>query len=115
LKEGLRAAIKEVLASYPEVEEAILYGSRVLGHHRPASDIDLTLVGPALTSGTLAARWAERQTSRRFRMGVPLRMAQLKKALSRPPLRGSCHQANWPRWWHWLPATPTRSNAPAPA
>jgi len=43
-----------VLASHPEVEAAILYGSRALGRHRPASDIDLTLIGPALNATALA-------------------------------------------------------------
>lgn len=47
-------AIQQVLLAYPEVESAILYGSRALGRHRPASDIDLTLIGPALSAGTLA-------------------------------------------------------------
>ncbi|MEB3362276.1 MAG: nucleotidyltransferase domain-containing protein [Synechococcaceae cyanobacterium] len=36
------AAIQQVLAAHPEVEQAILYGSRALGRHRPASDIDLS-------------------------------------------------------------------------
>lgn len=54
LSETALAAIQDVLAAYPEVEEAILYGSRALGRHRPASDIDLILVGPALSSGILA-------------------------------------------------------------
>ena len=48
------AAIRQVLASHPEVESAILYGSRALGRHRPASDIDLTLTGPALTGPALS-------------------------------------------------------------
>lgn len=47
-------AIQQVLLAYPEVEAAILYGSRALGRHRPASDIDLTLIGPGISSGTLA-------------------------------------------------------------
>lgn len=47
-------AIQHVLATYPEVETAILYGSRALGRHRAASEIDLTLMGPAISSGTLA-------------------------------------------------------------
>ncbi len=55
LRETALAAIQGVLAAYPEVEEAILYGSRALGRHRPASDIALTLLGPALSSGILAA------------------------------------------------------------
>lgn len=47
-------AIQQVLASYPEVEAAILYGSRALGRHRTGSDIDLTLIGTGLTASTLA-------------------------------------------------------------
>jgi|688.fasta_scaffold02287_25 predicted nucleotidyltransferase len=48
------AAIRAVLAAYPEVEQAILYGSRALGRHRPASDIDLTLVGAGISADSLA-------------------------------------------------------------
>lgn len=48
------AAIRQVLARHPEVEAAILYGSRALGQHRPASDIDLTLIGSTLSAAALA-------------------------------------------------------------
>jgi predicted nucleotidyltransferase len=48
------AAIQQVLARHPEVETAILYGSRALGRHSPASDIDVTLIGPAISAATLA-------------------------------------------------------------
>jgi len=41
-------AIQEVFASYPDVEKAILYGSRAIGNYRPGSDIDLTLTGDKL-------------------------------------------------------------------
>jgi len=34
-----------VLAHYPQVDKAILYGSRAKGNHRTGSDIDLTLIG----------------------------------------------------------------------
>ncbi len=37
-----------VLAAHPEVESAILYGSRAKGNYRPGSDIDLTLLGDRL-------------------------------------------------------------------
>lgn len=47
-------AIQQVLAAHPEVEQAIVYGSRALGRQRPASDIDLTLIGPTISFGTLA-------------------------------------------------------------
>lgn len=34
-----------VLARYPQVEKAILYGSRAKGNYKRGSDIDLTLYG----------------------------------------------------------------------
>ena len=52
-------AIQQVLAAHPEVEQALIYGSRALGRQRPASDIDLTLIGPAISFGTLAQIEAE--------------------------------------------------------
>jgi predicted nucleotidyltransferase len=42
-----------VLAACPAVEEVWLYGSRAMGRHRPASDVDLTLRGERLTHGDL--------------------------------------------------------------
>lgn len=41
--------IQQVLSHHPEVEEAILYGSRAKGNYRNGSDIDLTLKGETLT------------------------------------------------------------------
>jgi len=43
------ARMRAVLAQYPAVEQAILYGSRAKNTYREGSDIDLTLVGDALT------------------------------------------------------------------
>jgi type I restriction enzyme S subunit len=40
--------IRQVLASYKEVEQAVIYGSRAKGNYKPASDIDLTLMGEGL-------------------------------------------------------------------
>ncbi len=37
--------IRRVFALYLEVEKVILYGSRAKGSYKPASDIDLTLIG----------------------------------------------------------------------
>lgn len=42
--------IRAVLAQYPEVDRAVLYGSRAKGNYKPGSDIDLTLYGVGLTS-----------------------------------------------------------------
>lgn len=54
LPEHAIQAIQQVLTAHPEVEQAIIYGSRALGRQRPASDIDLTLIGPAISFSTLA-------------------------------------------------------------
>ena len=54
LPEAAVQAIQQVLAAHPEVEQACVYGSRALGRQRPASDIDLTLTGLAISSSTLA-------------------------------------------------------------
>jgi predicted nucleotidyltransferase len=43
------ARITTVLARFPEVEKAVLFGSRAKGAHRPGSDIDLALVGADLS------------------------------------------------------------------
>jgi uncharacterized protein len=53
MKYGLpQAAVRKiytVLRRYPQVEKAILYGSRAKGNYKNGSDIDLTLNGPDLT------------------------------------------------------------------
>lgn len=49
LKPEVVERIKRVFAAYPEVEQAVIYGSRAKGTHRPASDIDLSLKGERLT------------------------------------------------------------------
>ena len=40
--------MRGVFADYPEIEQVVVYGSRALGKHRNASDIDLTLMGDGL-------------------------------------------------------------------
>lgn len=59
LPEAAIEGIQKVLAAHPEVERAIVYGSRALGRQRAASDIDLTLLGPAIRPCTLAQIEAE--------------------------------------------------------
>ncbi len=50
LKEDTIDKITSVLAQHPEVDKAILYGSRAKGNFKNGSDIDLTLRGgPELT------------------------------------------------------------------
>ena len=53
-KYGLRQTdieqIQDVFKKHPDIQAAILYGSRALGNHRTGSDIDLTLKGDLSTS-----------------------------------------------------------------
>src|SRR5437879_5307626 len=48
------ARIKSVLGRFPEVEKAVLYGSRANGNYRNGSDIDLTLFGDGLTENVVS-------------------------------------------------------------
>jgi uncharacterized protein len=42
--------ISSVLAKFPEITQAVLYGSRAKGNFKLGSDIDLTLYGDHLTT-----------------------------------------------------------------
>ena len=48
LSEQTLARITDVLARFPAVESAVLFGSRAKGSHQPGSDIDLALTGQSL-------------------------------------------------------------------
>lgn len=48
LSDATMARINGVLARFPEVESAVLFGSRAKGVQRPGSDIDLALTGENL-------------------------------------------------------------------
>jgi len=48
LSQGAVDRITRVLARFPDVEQAILFGSRAKATHKPGSDIDLALVGAGL-------------------------------------------------------------------
>ncbi|RUA34528.1 MAG: nucleotidyltransferase domain-containing protein [Bacteroidetes bacterium] len=37
--------IKSVFSNYPQIEEALLYGSRAMGNYKSTSDIDISLIG----------------------------------------------------------------------
>ena len=48
LKESNVEDIVRIIAAFPEVQQAILYGSRAKGNYKAGSDIDLVLLGEAL-------------------------------------------------------------------
>lgn len=43
--------IRAVFTHYPQVEKAVMYGSRAKGNYKNGSDIDLTLYGEGLNLG----------------------------------------------------------------
>ncbi len=45
LKDETINKINSIFIKYPEVEKAVLYGSRAKGNYKNGSDIDLTLFG----------------------------------------------------------------------
>ncbi len=53
MKFGLKSEIIKkvncIFAKYPQIEKAILYGSRAKGNYKTGSDIDLSLLGQDLT------------------------------------------------------------------
>jgi predicted nucleotidyltransferase len=46
-------AISSIFAAHPEIESAVIYGSRATGRFKPGSDIDLVLTGKKLTDRTV--------------------------------------------------------------
>jgi predicted nucleotidyltransferase len=59
LSEKTVGAIRLVLARHPEVERAVLFGSRAKGNYKPGSDIDLALAGPGLGQKTVNQMYEE--------------------------------------------------------
>ncbi|MBF0205284.1 MAG: nucleotidyltransferase domain-containing protein [Oligoflexia bacterium] len=57
LKFGLQPktvdALKSVFKAYSQIDSVVIYGSRAKGNYRNGSDIDLTIVAPALTLSDL--------------------------------------------------------------
>ena len=53
LNEEVVEKIRSVFRKHPEIERAIIYGSRAKGAYKAASDIDLTLTGDLLSESIL--------------------------------------------------------------
>lgn len=47
--------IQEILHRYPDIDHAVIYGSRAKGNYRNGSDIDLTLFGDKVDFRTVSA------------------------------------------------------------
>ena len=53
LSERSYRELMDILRSVPEIDEAVIFGSRARGDYGAASDIDLSLRGPHLTRRSL--------------------------------------------------------------
>jgi predicted nucleotidyltransferase len=42
------------LSKFPEIDKAVIFGSRAIGNYKKASDIDLAIMGSEITSDILA-------------------------------------------------------------
>ena len=56
LKDSDIARIIEILQRHPDIDEAIVFGSRAMGNYKPGSDVDIAL------KGTLRATTADEVT-----------------------------------------------------
>ncbi len=54
--------LNSVIERFPEIDEAIVYGSRAKGDYREGSDIDLTLIGNGLDHDLLLTLMVEVDT-----------------------------------------------------
>jgi predicted nucleotidyltransferase len=55
LSDATLSTVRAILRGHPEVDKAIVYGSRAKGNHKAGSDIDLALVGSALDFDSLGS------------------------------------------------------------
>lgn len=55
---GLRESdldyIKEAIKKFPEIEKAVIFGSRAKGNYKPGSDVDIAIYGKNVTFDTLS-------------------------------------------------------------
>lgn len=47
--------IEDAIKPFPDIEEAVIYGSRAMGNFKPYSDIDIALKGENLTDRSVSA------------------------------------------------------------
>lgn len=55
LDEETLHTIEDAIKPFPEIEEALVYGSRAMGNFKPYSDIDIALKGKRLSVRTVNA------------------------------------------------------------
>jgi len=46
-------SLTAALSKFPEIERAVIFGSRAMGNYKPGSDVDLAIVGENITHTTV--------------------------------------------------------------
>lgn len=54
LREKEMGLLLALFADFPEIEQVILYGSRAMGTYEMGSDVDLAIVGDAVSNKTIS-------------------------------------------------------------
>ena len=47
--------IKKILKEFPEVDEAVIFGSRAIGNYKQGSDVDITIKGKNINIKTVSS------------------------------------------------------------
>lgn len=55
--------IRSIFSRYPEVEKAILFGSRAKGNYKRGADIDMAVAGEGVVKNTLSSLQGEFEDS----------------------------------------------------
>lgn len=46
--------IREAISYFPEIERAVIFGSRAMGNYKKGSDVDIAIVGESITKNTVS-------------------------------------------------------------
>ena len=57
LSSWITQSLQSVVAQFPEVRAAYLFGSRARGDFQPGSDIDLAIDAPSMTAASFTQLW----------------------------------------------------------
>lgn len=63
LTEQHLAILSQACGRYPEIEDAVIFGSRAKGNYKPGSDIDIAIKGPQVTRRTVAGLCSDLEDS----------------------------------------------------
>lgn len=55
LKDSDLDYIKKVLGKFPEIEKAVIFGSRAKGNYKPGSDVDIAIYGEKIDFDVVSA------------------------------------------------------------